>query len=152
MNPLNAKYVHTNLVARDWQKLADFYQTVFGCLPVPPTRDYSGELFDQLANLTQARQRGMHLRLPGFTDHAPTLEIFEYQPALDKPATKVNRQGYGHIAFAVDDVQAALELVLQHGGGQVGQVVTLTRADGQQVSVVYATDPENNVVELQKWS
>ncbi|MEY4529744.1 MAG: hypothetical protein RLZZ156_465 [Deinococcota bacterium] len=149
---MNAKYVHTNLVAANWRVLAGFYQTVFGCVPVPPERDYAGEKFDALASLVGARQRGMHLRLPGFTDNAPTLEIFEYQPSLEKPETKVNRQGYGHIAFAVDDVQQALQRILEHGGGQVGEVVTLTRADGQSVTVVYATDPEGNVVELQKWS
>ena len=149
---MNAKYVHTNLVAANWRVLAHFYETVFGCVPVPPERDYTGEKFDALANLVGARQRGMHLRLPGFADNAPTLEIFEYQPALEKPETKVNRQGYGHIAFAVDNVQQALALVLEHGGNQVGEVVTLTRADGQSVMLVYATDPEGNVIELQKWS
>jgi len=30
------KYTHTNLVARDWRRLADFYIKVFGCTPVPP--------------------------------------------------------------------------------------------------------------------
>ena len=149
---MNAKYVHTNLVAANWRLLADFYEIVFGCVPVPPERDYAGEEFDALANLTAARQRGMHLRLPGFTENAPTLEIFEYEPSLEKPITKVNRQGFGHIAFAVDNVQTALELVLEHGGGLVGQVVKLTRADGQAVTVVYATDPEGNVIELQRWA
>ncbi len=146
------RYVHTNLVAADWRTLTAFYQTVFECVPVPPERDYAGAQFDALANLTNARQRGMHLRLPGYTDNAPTLEIFEYEPSLEKPETKVNRQGYGHIAFAVDSVEATLALVLEHGGGQVGELVTLTRADGQSVTVVYASDPEGNVIELQKWS
>lgn len=149
---MNARYVHTNLVARDWKGLARFYQDVFGCVPVPPERDYSGDQFDRLANLSGARQRGMHLRLPGFGDDGPTLEIFEYEPALEKPETRVNRQGFGHIAFVVDDVQAALEMVLEAGGGRVGDLVTLTRADGKRVTVVYATDPEGNVVELQRWS
>jgi predicted enzyme related to lactoylglutathione lyase len=26
-----ARYVHTNLIARDWRALAGFYQRVFGC-------------------------------------------------------------------------------------------------------------------------
>ena len=38
----NARYGHTNLIARDWRALSGFYQTVFGCVPVPPERDYSG--------------------------------------------------------------------------------------------------------------
>jgi catechol 2,3-dioxygenase-like lactoylglutathione lyase family enzyme len=149
---LNARYVHTNLVARDWKQLTQFYQDVFGCVPVPPERDYSGEEFDRLTNLTGAHQRGMHLRLPGFGDDGPTLEIFEYEPALEKPGTMVNRQGFGHIAFVVDDVQLALRAVLEAGGGQVGELVRLTRADGKRVTLVYATDPEGNVIELQRWS
>ena len=39
---MHARYVHTNLIARDWRALADFYQRVFGCVPVPPERDLSG--------------------------------------------------------------------------------------------------------------
>jgi len=38
-----ARYVHTNLIAWDWKRLAAFYQDVFGCVPVPPERDLSGE-------------------------------------------------------------------------------------------------------------
>src|SRR5678815_5648625 len=29
------RYVHTNLIARDWRALARFYEDVFGCVPVP---------------------------------------------------------------------------------------------------------------------
>jgi predicted enzyme related to lactoylglutathione lyase len=29
---IQAKYVHTNLVAEDWRGLARFYQEVFGCV------------------------------------------------------------------------------------------------------------------------
>lgn len=149
---LNTRYGHTNLVAKDWKRLANFYENVFGCVPVPPERDYSGETFDRLANLSNAHQRGMHLRLPGFGDDGPTLEIFEYEPALEKPETRTNRQGFGHIAFVVDDVERALETVIAAGGGQVGELVTLTRADGRRVTLVYATDPEENIIELQRWS
>ena len=37
-----ARYGHTNLIARDWRALAAFYEGVFGCVPVPPERDYAG--------------------------------------------------------------------------------------------------------------
>jgi predicted enzyme related to lactoylglutathione lyase len=40
---LHARYVHTNLIAQDWQALANFYQQVFGCFPLPPERDFKGE-------------------------------------------------------------------------------------------------------------
>ena len=37
-----AKYGHTSLIAKDWRRLARFYQEQFGCLPVPPERDFRG--------------------------------------------------------------------------------------------------------------
>jgi hypothetical protein len=40
---IKAKYVHTNLIAEDWRALAGFYQEVFGCIPVPPERDFQGD-------------------------------------------------------------------------------------------------------------
>jgi hypothetical protein len=30
------KYVHTNLLSRDWRRLADFYEEVFGCVRLLP--------------------------------------------------------------------------------------------------------------------
>ncbi|WP_413927363.1 VOC family protein [Clostridioides sp. ES-S-0006-03] len=32
------KYVHTNIIARDWEKLSEFYKDVFECRKVPPQR------------------------------------------------------------------------------------------------------------------
>jgi hypothetical protein len=41
------KYAHTNLIAKDRKRLAAFPQEVFGCLPVLPGRDMSGEWLDK---------------------------------------------------------------------------------------------------------
>ncbi len=147
-----ARYAHTNLIARDWHALADFYQRVFGCVPVPPERDLSGPSMEAGTGLPGAHLRGMHLRLPGYGDTGPTLEIFNYTALEDRPATAVNRPGFAHIAFAVDDVQAAREAVLAAGGQAVGEVVTVTIAPGAQVTWYYVTDSEGNVIELQAWS
>ena len=43
---IDARYVHTNLIARDWAGLARFYQDILGCVPVPPERDLSGPDMD----------------------------------------------------------------------------------------------------------
>jgi len=52
----------------------------------------------------------------------------------------------------VDDVDEALQAVIAAGGSTVGNIVT-TEVDGVGVlQVVYARDPEGNIVELQKWS
>jgi predicted enzyme related to lactoylglutathione lyase len=147
-----ARYVHTNLIARDWRRLAAFYQSVFGCVPVPPERDLSGPALDAGTGVPGSTLSGMHLRLPGVGADGPTLEIFSYSRQADGPVSVVNRPGFAHIAFAVASVNDARDEVLAAGGRAVGEVVTTTIAAGAQVTWCYVTDPEGNIVELQTWS
>jgi predicted enzyme related to lactoylglutathione lyase len=149
---LAAKYTHTNLIAEDWRTLANFYQHVFGCVPVPPERDFHGEKLEAGTGIPGAHLRGAHLQLPGYDDNGPTLEIFNYNILEDRSKTAVNRPGFGHIAFSVDDVAAAQKAVLQAGGNAIGEIVTLQVATGAKVTWCYVTDPEGNIIELQSWS
>jgi predicted enzyme related to lactoylglutathione lyase len=148
---IQAKYVHTNIMAHDWQALAKFYQDVFGCVPVPPMRDFKGEALERATNIPNAAFQGMHLRLPGFGDNGPTLEIFQYSTMPARAETLVNRPGFGHIAFLVEDVAKAQKAVLEAGGEDIGDIITLQTADGRKVTFVYMTDPEGNILELQSW-
>jgi len=150
--PIQVKYAHTNLIAADWRTLADFYQHVFGCTPVPPERDLKGAALEAGTGIPGAALRGMHLRLPGYGDSGPTVEVFQYNQLADRPTTVVNRPGWGHLAFVVEDVAAARAEVLAEGGRPVGEVVTTTIATGAKVTWCYVTDPEGNAIELQAWS
>jgi len=150
--PIRAKYVHTNLIARDWRRLVRFYGEVFGCVAKGPERDLSGVWLDQVTSLRNAHLCGVHLRLPGYGDDGPTLEIFSYEEMVEGQMPAANECGFAHIAFAVDDVDQALEAAIAAGGSTVGDIAT-TQIDGVGVlRVVYARDPERNIVELQKWS
>ena len=150
--PIRAKYVHTNLIARDWKRLVRFYSDVFGCEPKAPERDMSGAWLDNVTSLWNAHLHGVHLRLPGYGENGPTLEIFSYDELVERGLAVANQCGFAHIAFAVDDVDQALQAVIAAGGGAVGKIAT-TEVDGVGfLSVVYARDPEGNIVELQKWS
>jgi predicted enzyme related to lactoylglutathione lyase len=146
------RYGHTNLIARDWRRLATFYEDLFGCVPVPPERDYRGEALEAGTGVRGAALHGIHLRLPGHGPDGPTLEIYEYADEEESMPPAANRPGWGHIAFAVDDVTAAQAAVLRAGGAQLGEIVTLETADGRRVTWCYVTDPEGNIVELQAWS
>lgn len=149
--PLGARFGHVNVIAKDWRRLADFYQRVFGCEPVPPERDYGGADLERGTAVAGATLRGVHLRLPGLGDTGPTLEIYTYGENVAGGVATANRTGWGHIAFAVDHVHAAREAVFESGGAHVGEVVTLQTADGRRVTWCYVADPEGNLVELQSW-
>ena len=146
------RYGHTNLIATDWQRLARFYIDLFGCEIVLPERDFAGEKLESMTGLAGAHLRGVHLRLPGYGADGPTLELFNYAELTNKPARAVNRPGFGHIAFAVDDVPTARAAVLAAGGQAVGEIETLTTSTGGRVTCCYVTDPEDNIIELQSWS
>ena len=145
------KFVHTNLIAQNWQFLANFYQEVFGCLPAPPKRDISGEALEKGTNLPGAHLQGIHLRLPGFGEEGPTLEIFSYDPQITRNQTIINRPGFSHIAFLVDDVERMQKEVINQGGQAFGEIVTIPIAAGDRVTWCYVTDPEGNLIELQSW-
>lgn len=147
-----ARYVHTNLIARDWKGLARFYEEVFGCARIPPERDYRGAELDAGTGLSGSRLTGVHLRLPGCGPDGPTLELFQYEPAGEDPGSSFHGPGFGHIAFEVGDVVHARDEVLRRGGSSVGEVVVLEPAPGQTVTWCYVRDPEGNVLELQSWS
>lgn len=149
---INAVFVHTNLIARDWKILAGFYEEVFGCRPVPPERDLSGKWLEAATGLNGPRIRGIHLRLPGCGDRGPTLEIFQYSPRGDHGPAAVNRPGFAHIAFSVEDVLGAMDEVLAHGGGTVGDPVTVEIPGAGMITFAYVTDPEGNIIELQRFS
>lgn len=146
-----ARYVHTNLIARDWRSLAAFYESVFGCIRVQPERDYSGRELELLTGVPDAALTGAHLVLPGHGETGPTLEIFQYSSPEPGPTPAVNRPGFAHLAFTVDSVEDSRQEVLAAGGSAVGEVTTLTTATRARVTLCYVTDPEGNIIELMAW-
>lgn len=150
----NIKYVHTNLIAEDWKKLAHFYTTVFGCKAIYPERNISGEWLDQITGLSSSKIEGLHLSLPGYDAEGPTLEIFQYQSPnfINSEAHHLNKPGFGHIAFHVDNVQKVLGDIVAHGGKVYGDVVRKEYSELQRtLTITYAMDPEGNFIELQNW-
>ncbi|MBB4636220.1 VOC family protein [Longimicrobium terrae] len=145
------KYAHTNVVARDWERLAAFYEQVFECVRVPPVRSQSGAWLEAGTGVPGARLNGVHLRLPGFGDAGPTLEVYSYSSMEPNPPQVANRTGFGHIAFEVDDVAAVLAEVVLHGGAEVGRITEAVVPGKGRITFVYAADPEGNLIELQRW-
>jgi predicted enzyme related to lactoylglutathione lyase len=149
---MDVKYVHTNLVARNWKRLAAFYVEVFGCKPKPPERDLKGEWLEALTSQNGAHVRGIHLRLPGYQSDGPTLEVFQYSTRKSRSSPQTEQPGYGHVAFGVKDVGKMIEKIKKNGGRLLGKRVTAAIDGVGRIDVVYARDPEGNVIEVQKWT
>ena len=148
---INARYAHTNLIAADWRKLADFYENVFGGVPVPPIRHISEAWLSEATGLPNAEIEGVHLHLPGYGEQGPTLEIFTYAQLKVRTSQAPNQPGFGHIAFAVDDVPEARAAVLTAGGIDVGEIISANIPNAGNLTFVYMADPEGNLLELQQW-
>jgi predicted enzyme related to lactoylglutathione lyase/TusA-related sulfurtransferase len=149
---MTARFAHVNLVAENLERLVAFYVDAFGCAR-GVERVY--ETPEQTAALARGlgvgglTLRGIHLVLPGHGADGPTLEVFQYEPRLPRPAAGPNTPGFGHVAFLVDDVEAACARVVASGGSAVGEVVTVPYPTGGRLSWRYVRDPEGNFVELQ---
>jgi len=152
MGTIDGRFGHVNVTAHDWRRSAAFYTDVFGCELVPPERDIRSADLDAATGLHDAHLTGAHLRPPWHGDTGQTLEIFQYDAIDPHPGAQVDRPGWGHIAYQVPDIDAALEAVAAGGGNWFGEVVTMQTRDGRTVTWVYTTDPDGNIVELQAWS
>lgn len=146
------RYVHTNIIAKDHQKLIHFYKEVFHCKSIGETRDLRGDWLDRMTGIPDSHIVGEHLCLPGYGEDHPTLEIFSYDEMISAGDSKINQCGIAHLAFEVEDVEATLEKLLQEGGSQIGELVKTEYEDGRKAVFVYAADCEGNIVELQSWS
>jgi glyoxylase I family protein len=147
-----ACYAHTNLIARDWRRLARFYCEVFGCVLLKPERDLQDEWIAKGTGVPDARLSGAHLRLPGHGERGPTLELFSYSRTIDQGLPVANQAGFGHIAFAVPDVKSAVEEVIAAGGSRLGEIVSADVDGAGRIEFTYVRDPEGNIVELQRWT
>lgn len=148
---MSIKYVHTNLIAKDWKKLSEFYIKVFNCKPQYPERDLSGKWLEKMTNIDKVKIKGIHLSLPGY-ENGPTLEIFEYEPSnLKSNESMINEQGFGHIAFHVDVVEDLVEKLIKHGGKIISEIIKKNYGEIGLLTAVYAQDPEGNFIEIQNW-
>ena len=145
------RFAHTNIAARDWKRLSDFYIKVFNCKEKLPERNLSGDWLNQATGLTNARLTGIHLLLPGHGANGPTLEIFSYENTRESEPVMANCTGYTHIAFEVKDVETILNHALNNGAKLLGKVTEKIIEGVGILKFVCFRDPEGNIIEIQSW-
>jgi len=117
----------------------------------PAERDLSGAWLDKATGLRGSHISGVHLRLPGYGEDGPTLELFQYGSMPEHASVRPNTPGFSHIVFGVDDVAATAVTVFEHGGSAVGEL-TVRKIPGMSLlTFQYVADPEGNIIEIQNW-
>lgn len=148
---MSTRYYHTGIVAADPQRIADFYIDVFDCMPTGARHDLASEPLSRGMAIPGAHITGLDVRLPGFGEDGPILEIFRLDH-VNPHVTRVDDAGIMHIAFSVDDVDETLAHLVRAGGSLLGEPSTLIVEGVGTATFVYARDPEGNIVEIQKWN
>ena len=92
------------------------------------------------------------MRVPGHGENGPTIEIFTASENGEDFPKRLTRPGFAHVAFEVDDVDAKRAQIKELGGKDYGELVTIDIAGAGRLTLLYMTDPEGNIVELQKWN
>lgn len=141
------KLKHISITARDADALAAFYITVFGCRESRPRRTLSGERVWRGNGLPDVDIYSIWLSLPG--SDSPFLELLQYDTWLDRAPPAVNEAGYGHIAFEVEDIDAAYAGIIGGGGRALGEITNFGTA-AAPCRIVYMCDPEGNILEIEQ--
>jgi predicted enzyme related to lactoylglutathione lyase len=142
------KFGHIGVIAKDPNRLAEFYMRVFGYAVSGPRRNLHGAALERGMGYPGAHVQGVHLRLPG--DDAPALEIITLERTVAR-GHEVDHEGLMHLCLVVDDIQATVAKIREEGGSTAGEIATITVSGVGTAQFVYARDPEGNFVELQSW-
>ncbi len=141
------KLAHVNLVARDAKTLAAFYVNIFQCEYLREPKILSGAKVSKGNGVPNSEIYSIWLKLPDCD--APFLEIHRHTVTCERKQPRVNEPGFGHLSFQMADIHAVLSAITDAGGTQIGEVTDLGSVS-RPLLIVYARDPEGNILELEQ--
>lgn len=137
---------HVTIVVRDVDQAKKF----FGLLGFREDKSVviAGEQFSSYMGVGDMEAEHVTLVLP---DASPRLEVqlLKYRrpdPVADPNVTNLNKLGFNHICFAVDDVEAELEKLKAHDVETRNDIM-----DFHGRKLIFITGPEGITVELSEW-
>lgn len=140
------RFDQVKLAAHDPERLAAFYVSALGCVPVRPLTRLPESVSPALGAPDSVVELTM-LRLPvAGAEHGPRLELYRFVGGW--PPGWRHLPGTGQLAFWVDDVDAAARSVLGEGGSRFGEIVDWVTPGGVTARFGYFLDPEGNIVDL----
>ena len=133
---------HVGLVVRDMDRVRDFYIRVAG-LRETRTATLEGPHIDELTGLSGVKLEAVFL---GTEERPEALELLKYHHHPDSsPARGPSGNGPNHVQFVVDELDPIVDALRAEGLDVWGGPVEWPRLWRR---VLYAKDPEGNVVEF----
>jgi catechol 2,3-dioxygenase-like lactoylglutathione lyase family enzyme len=152
---MKTRIAHVSITAGNLDRLKEFYMNALGFEVARPERDFSGDWLERGTGVTGAEFRRIHLRLPGADPDGTHLELIEYSETVNGGAPPAaNLSGLRHIAIEAGspgELRKLHDLVLENGGGELGEIAEQEIDGLGTVTFVYLTDPEGNIIELLNW-
>ena len=143
---------HVNIVVEDLERMVSFYCDVLG-LKETKRVTISGEWVATTVGFSDVHADVVYLEF----ESGPRIELIRYnRPAADRPAgvDRPNAPGLRHIAFRIEDIDAAVARLQRAGvkffSRDVQQVpdTQVTYAGGIRKRLIYFADPEGNLLEF----
>lgn len=133
---------HVGVIVRDLAAAKAFFINLG--LDVLGEGDFEGELFDRVSGLSGVKVSIAMLRTP---DGGTNIELSQFHSPTDagviqQPAA--NTLGIRHIAFVVDDIEAAVAQLKQHGAEPFSAIQRYE----DSYKLCYVRGPEGIIIEL----
>lgn len=136
------RLTHVGLCVRDIGRSTEFYCAALGFTEVGRMKvddDASARLLDVpdlVLDLVYLQRDGFRLELLGYARPG----------TIGEPAPEpMNRLGFTHLSFRVDDVDSMIAAIVEHGGRALAD--RTVKFDGGNRGVM-ATDPDGNLLEF----
>ena len=140
---------HIGFTVPDLEQAVDFFVNVIGCEPFYELGPFEAE-DDWMAVHLNVHPRTVMKRLKFLRcGHGTNFELFEYQAPDQNPAQPKNSDiGGHHLAFYVDDIDAAIAHLKRHGVTFQGEPTVRTEGPSAGQTWVYFLTPWGMQCEL----
>lgn len=135
---------HTSFTVSDLERSLAFFREVLG-FEVTSKAPRGTEVAEHITGVAGADIVVAYVQGPGHR-----LELIEYLGPDDRGAVRPRPcdVGFAHIAFNVDDIDAAVEAAAGHGVLPLNPPLTVDRGPNKGGKAVYLRDPDGITIEL----
>ena len=136
---------HTGITVSNLERSLAFWRDVLG-FEFSHSAHQTGDRVEQITGVKDAELKLAVLKTP--TGHK--IELLEYFAPTDRSRVELRpcEVGHVHVALTVDDLDAVLKKIADHGWKSAGEPQTLKEGPNAGKRVVYAFDPDGTTIEF----